>query len=77
MRSHDHHLPDDDQCSVDQGGRRAIKLGDLREHWISIGVLAVVGTPMSTVIGGGLCWLFTRSLELGWPRYVSAAREKG
>ena len=42
-------------------GALHIELGDLREHRASIGVLAVVGTFLSTVIVGGLCWLFTRS----------------
>ena len=46
-------------------GALHIEFGDLREHRVSIGVLAVVGTLLSTVIVGGLCWLFTRSLELG------------
>jgi len=46
-------------------GALHIEFGDLREHRVSIGVLAVVGTLASTVIVGGLCWLFTRSLGLG------------
>jgi Na+:H+ antiporter len=45
-------------------GALHIEFGDLREHWASIGVLAIVGTLLSTAIVGGLCWLFTRSLEL-------------
>src|ERR1700730_2342695 len=46
-------------------GALHIEFGDLREHRISIGVLAVVGTLLSTVIVCGVCWLFTRSLQLG------------
>ena len=50
-------------------GALHIEFGDLREHRVSIGVLAVVGTLVSTVIVGGLCWLFTRSLGLGLTPY--------
>jgi CPA1 family monovalent cation:H+ antiporter len=46
-------------------GALHIEFGDLREHRVSIGVLAVVGTLLSTGIVGGLCWLFNRWLELG------------
>jgi CPA1 family monovalent cation:H+ antiporter len=46
-------------------GALHIEFGELREHKVSIGVLAVVGTLLSTVIIGGLCWLFTRWLALG------------
>src|SRR5882724_5048342 len=46
-------------------GALHIEFGDLREHRVSIGVLAVVGTLLSTVIVGGLCWLFAQSLGLG------------
>jgi CPA1 family monovalent cation:H+ antiporter len=46
-------------------GALHIELGDLREHRVTIGVLAVVGTLLSTGIVGGLCWLFTRALDLG------------
>jgi CPA1 family monovalent cation:H+ antiporter len=46
-------------------GALHIELGDLREHRVSIGVLAVVGTLLSTGIVGGLCWLVTRVLNLG------------
>jgi CPA1 family monovalent cation:H+ antiporter len=46
-------------------GALHIELGDLREHRISIGVLAILGTLLSTGIVGGLCWLFTRWLGLG------------
>jgi CPA1 family monovalent cation:H+ antiporter len=46
-------------------GALHIEFGDLREHRASIGILAVLGTLLSTVIVGGLCWLFTRSMELG------------
>ena len=46
-------------------GALHIELGDLREHRVSIGVLAVVGTLLSTGIVGGLCWLVTRALDLG------------
>jgi CPA1 family monovalent cation:H+ antiporter len=46
-------------------GALHIELGDLREHRVSIGVLAVVGTLLSTGIVGGLCWLVTRVLDLG------------
>jgi len=45
-------------------GALHIEFGDLREHRVSIGVLAVVGTLLSTVIVGGLCWLFAQSLGL-------------
>ena len=40
-------------------GALHIEFGDLREHRVSIGVLAILGTLLSTVIVGGLCWLFT------------------
>ena len=50
-------------------GALHIEFGDLREHRISIGVLAVVGTLLSTVIVGGLCWLLTQSLGLGLTPY--------
>jgi monovalent cation:H+ antiporter, CPA1 family len=50
-------------------GALHIEFGDLREHRISIGVLAVVGTLLSTVIVGGLCWLLTQSLALGLTPY--------
>ena len=50
-------------------GALHIELGDLREHWVSIGVLAVVGTLLSTVIVGGLCWLLASSLGLGLTPY--------
>jgi CPA1 family monovalent cation:H+ antiporter len=50
-------------------GALHIEFGDLREHRVSIGVLAVVGTLLSTLIVGGLCWLFTRSLDLGLTTY--------
>ena len=50
-------------------GALHIELGDLREHRVSIGVLAVVGTLLSTGIVGGLCWLFTRALDLGVTPY--------
>jgi CPA1 family monovalent cation:H+ antiporter len=46
-------------------GALHIELGDLREHRVTIGVLAVVGTLLSTGIVGGLCWLLTRGLDLG------------
>ncbi len=46
-------------------GALHIELGDLREHRVTIGVLAVVGTLLSTGIVAALCWLFTRSLDLG------------
>jgi CPA1 family monovalent cation:H+ antiporter len=46
-------------------GALHIEFGDLREHRVSIGVLAVAGTLLSTVIVGALCWLFTRWLGLG------------
>jgi CPA1 family monovalent cation:H+ antiporter len=46
-------------------GALHIELGDLRAHRASIGVLAVVGTILSAVIVGGLCWLFTRPMDLG------------
>ena len=46
-------------------GALHIELGDLRAHRVSIGVLAILGTLLSTVIVGGLCWLFNRWLELG------------
>ena len=46
-------------------GALHIELGDLREHRISIGVLAILGTLLSSVIVGGLCWLFTSWLGLG------------
>ncbi len=46
-------------------GALHIELGDLREHRVSIGVLAVVGTVLSTGIVGGLCWLVTCALDLG------------
>jgi NhaP-type Na+/H+ or K+/H+ antiporter len=49
------------------GPRR--EFGGLREHRISIGVLAVVGTLLSTIIVGGLCWLLTHSLGLGLTPY--------
>ncbi len=42
-----------------------IEFGDLREHRVTIGVLAVVGTLLSTGIVGALCWIFTRALDLG------------
>jgi CPA1 family monovalent cation:H+ antiporter len=45
-------------------GALHIEFGDLREHRASIGVLAIVGTLLSTAIVGALCWLSTRSLEL-------------
>ena len=50
-------------------GALHIEFGDLRRHRVTIGVLAVVGTLLSTVIVGGLCWLFTRSLDLGLTPY--------
>jgi CPA1 family monovalent cation:H+ antiporter len=46
-------------------GALHIEFGDLREHKLSIGILAIVGTLLSTLIVGGLCWLLTRSTELG------------
>jgi CPA1 family monovalent cation:H+ antiporter len=46
-------------------GALHIELGDLREHRVSIGVLAVVGTLLSTVIVGGLCFLVSGWLDLG------------
>lgn len=46
-------------------GALHIELGDLRDHRATIGVLAVMGTLLSTGIVGGLCWLFTRALDLG------------
>jgi len=46
-------------------GALHIEFGDLREHRVSIGVLAIVGTLLSTVIVAGLCWLANRWLELG------------
>ena len=45
-------------------GALHIEFGDLREHRVSIGVLAVLGTLLSTAIVGGLCWLFTGFLGL-------------
>ncbi len=50
-------------------GALHIEFGDLREHRISIGVLAVVGTLLSTLIVGGLCWLLAYSLGLGLTPY--------
>jgi len=50
-------------------GALHIELGDLREHRLSIGVLAVAGTLVSTVVVAGLCWLFTRPFELGLTPY--------
>jgi CPA1 family monovalent cation:H+ antiporter len=50
-------------------GALHIEFGDLREHRVSIGVLAVVGTFLSTVMVGGLSWLFARSLGLGLTPY--------
>lgn len=50
-------------------GALHIEFGDLREHRISIGVLAVFGTLLSTVIVGGLCWLLTQSLGLSLTPY--------
>ncbi len=46
-------------------GALHIEFGDLREHRFTIGILAVLGTLLSTVVVGGLCWLFTRPLGLG------------
>ena len=45
-------------------GSLKIDFGDLREHWASISVLAVVGTLLSTVIVGALCWLLGQALGL-------------
>jgi CPA1 family monovalent cation:H+ antiporter len=50
-------------------GALHIELGDLREHRVSIGVLAVVGTLLSTGIVGSLCWIITRALDLGVTPY--------
>jgi monovalent cation:H+ antiporter, CPA1 family len=46
-------------------GSLHIEFGDLREHRARIGVLAIVGTLLSTVIVAGLCWLLARVLTLG------------
>jgi len=50
-------------------GALHIEFGDLREHRLRIGVLAIVGTLLSTGIVGGLCWLLSRALELGLTPY--------
>ncbi|HEY7252234.1 MAG TPA: sodium:proton antiporter, partial [Methylomirabilota bacterium] len=45
-------------------GSLHVEFGDLREHRTSIGVLAVVGTLVSTGIVAGLCWVVARALGL-------------
>jgi CPA1 family monovalent cation:H+ antiporter len=50
-------------------GALTLEFGELREHRVSIGVLAVLGTILSTIIVAGLCWLFTRPLDLGLTPY--------
>jgi CPA1 family monovalent cation:H+ antiporter len=45
-------------------GALHIELGDLREHRVSIGILAIGGTLLSTAIVGWLCRLVTGSLGL-------------
>ncbi len=45
-------------------GSLQVDFGDLREHRTSIGVLAVVGTLVSTGIVAAICWLTTRALGL-------------
>jgi CPA1 family monovalent cation:H+ antiporter len=50
-------------------GALTLEFGDLREHRVSIGVLAVLGTILSAVIVAGLCWLLTRPLDLGLTPY--------
>jgi CPA1 family monovalent cation:H+ antiporter len=50
-------------------GALHIEYGDLREHRASISVLAIVGTLLSTIIVGGLCWLIARPLGLELTAY--------
>jgi len=46
-------------------GALHIEFGDLREQWLSIGVLAIVGTLASTALVAWLCWLLASALDLG------------
>ncbi len=46
-------------------GSLHVEFGDLREHRVGIGVLAVAGTLVSTGLVAGLCWVIAGWLGLG------------